>query len=104
MPEITETQMARMFNIFKSVLLAGATPGDGRVVDVESALTRLVTTVVQITDGVQTGRKVVTTAPTTLDSDNDFTTPARKGKKVVKQEGAPRMGSLLRTRVAQQPR
>ena len=45
MPEITETQMACMFNIFKWVLLAGATPGDGRMVDgrmvdVESALTR----------------------------------------------------------------
>ena len=115
MPEITETQMACMFNIFKWVLLAGATPGDGRMVDgrmvdVESALTRLDSTVVQISDGVQTGIKFVTTAPTTLGSDDNFTTPARKGKKVVKKEGTPQMDGLLQAgsgettpAVAQQP-
>ena len=59
------------------------------MVDVESALTRLESTGVLISDGVQTGRKFVTTAPTTLGSDDDFTTPARKGKKVVKKEDTP---------------
>ena len=61
--------------------------------DVESALTELENTVVQISDGVATGKKFQKPSGISIDSDEDFTTPARKGKKPVRHNDTPAKGS-----------
>ena len=93
MPEISGPQMARMFNIFKSVFLAGGIEGDGKVIDVESALNKLERSVLEISDGVQVGMKKTPASVQSVCNADDFTTPGRKGKKVVKRDMTPQIHS-----------
>ena len=95
-PEFTDAQLARMFTMFKSVFMAGMKPGEGRTVDVEAALTTLEKSVLQISDGVASGKSFQKPSGICVNSDDDFTTPASKGKKVVRHNSTPAKGSPFR--------
>ena len=79
-PEFTDAQLSRMFTMFKSVFMAGMQLGEGRAVDVEAALPKLENTVLQISDGVATGKSFQKPSGFSIDSDDDFTTPSNKVK------------------------
>ena len=95
-PELTDAQLSRNFTMFKSVFMAGMKPGEGRTVDVEAALSKLENTVLQISDGVATGKSFQKPSGYSIDSDDDYTTPSNKGKRIVQRNDPPAKATPLR--------
>ena len=85
--QLSHKQLSRMFSVFKNAFMAGLQPVEGTTIDVDDALSQLEKQVVTIGQGVRSGRNMSARRTSNAgDSDDDFVTPAKKGKKIVKKE------------------